>query len=83
MWTRSPDAALQIATGLHRERIARAEQIRLARRGRESPAATAPQPLHRPFSRLIDSIGRAAATIRRGSTERGGCMPVPCPTGTC
>ena len=83
MWTQSPDAALQIATGLHTERIARAEQTRLARLARASRTATAPRPSRRPVPRLIDGIGRVAATLRRGSTERAGSMSVPCPTGTC
>lgn len=83
MWTQSPDAALRIATGLHGERIAKAEQIRLARLARASRTATAPRPFRRPVPRLIDGIGRTAATLRRRSTERTGSMAVPCPTGTC
>lgn len=83
MWTQSPDAALQIATGLHRERIARAEQVRLARLARAGRTATAPRSSLQPVPRLINNIARAAATIRRGTTERGGSISVPCPTGTC
>lgn len=83
MWTQSPDAALQIATGLQRERIARAEQVRLARRARAGRTATAPRSSLQSVPQLITSIARAAATIRRGSTERGGGISVPCPTGTC
>jgi hypothetical protein len=79
MWTHSPEAALEIATGLHDERIARAEQLRLARRNRQNRAATAPQP--QPFSRLISSIGSIASAIRRGGAERDGSTSVPCPTG--
>ncbi|MAT06671.1 MAG: hypothetical protein CL424_16670 [Acidimicrobiaceae bacterium] len=80
MWTQSPEAALQIATGLHRERIARAEQLRLARASRK---VTAPRFSRQPDLQLINRIGRAATVLLRRRTERGSTMSVPCPTGTC
>jgi hypothetical protein len=81
MWTHSPEAALEIATGLHDERIARAEQLHLARRSRQNRAATAPQPQSQPFSRLISRIAGIGSAIRRGGAERDGSTSVPCPTG--
>lgn len=86
MWTHSPEAALQIATGLHRERIARAEQLRLARRGRPSQTTTAPPLRHQPLSRLIigtGRVGRVAADFARRSTRRHSSVSTPCPTGAC
>ncbi len=77
MWTLSPEIAHEIAIGQHRERIAIAEQTRLARASR---AATAQQPHHRPLSEAIGGLHRIAS---KGRAERGGSVSVPCPTGAC
>ena len=81
MWTHSPEAAFEIATGLHGERIARAQQLHLARRSRHNRATAAPPSPSQPDSRLISIIGGASSTLRRRRAERGGSAAVPCPTG--
>ncbi len=84
MWTQSPEAALQIAADLHRERIASAEQFRLVRRARENQVNTAPRTRRQPFSHLLTSTGRAAAAaLARTSTNRRTSVSTPCPTGAC
>ena len=83
MWTHSPEAALQIAAELHRERIARAEQFRLVRRGRESRRSAARRPRHQPFSQFVTGTGRVAAALARTSTHRPSGVSTPCPTGAC
>jgi hypothetical protein len=85
MWTQTPEAALEIATGLHRERVARA-QLHLARHRRHDRATTTPPSSSQPFSRLISSIFSAASAIRRDGADRDGAdrdgaIAIPCPTG--
>lgn len=82
MWTQSPDAALQVAAGLHRERLDRAERLRLARRVASSRSGSSRPLRHRLAPSIENGFGRTVAGVRR-STERRGAVPVPRPTGTC
>ena len=75
-----PEIAHEMAIGQHRERIAIAEQSRLARASR---AATAQQPHHRPLSEAIRGLHRIASNVHKGRAERGGSVSVPCPMGAC
>lgn len=77
MWAHSPDTILQVATGLHRERIARADAVRTAR-----PARIAASRRRTAGQRWRETVQRGLASLRRDDRHRS-VVPSPCPTGTC